>query len=66
LHPHRAAVTKDAMSTDKGEVQTADDQNINSSEIVNFALFVFLHYLNFYKSYPLYEKKLSAFWKNRY
>ena len=46
---HTAALTKHARSSDNGELQTADDQTPNSSEMVNFALFVFLHHSKFYE-----------------
>lgn len=39
MHPPRAEVTEAAVSTDDGEVETAAADDINSSEIVNFALF---------------------------
>lgn len=55
LHPHTAALTKDAISTDDVDIKTANDQNI-SSNIANFV--IFLHLLNFYKSYPFYEENV--------
>ena len=58
MHPHTAALTKEAVSTDDVEVETADDQNI-SSKIANFTL-TFLYRVNFYKSSPFYEEKVMC------
>lgn len=73
VHPHRAAVTKDAVSMDSVHCMLLGTQKpkltmtrILTIVTVNFAFYFPVPLKSFTNHILFMRKKLSAFWKNRY